>query len=484
MKGNFRKMQPKRSHIKSILALLLLASLGVCCLAQSGNLKYKIKRGEVVVKLRKDQSTIHLDSTLCLLGTSLQEVDSLCEKAPASPEVAGWQLSQCTGEYLEFRKAIKDFKAPASTQFDALYLDTDLPISKKGQAPYGTNAPNLTSVTGKGGQTIFRLPGYLDAQDVILSGTFNHWSTTGFAMVKKDGFWEATVSLDPGEHRYKFIIDGEWIPDPGNPALVREYDGYVNSVWFKTNHHFSLPGHLDAQDVFVAGDFNQWSTRELQMSKVENGWALPVFLEEGNYSYKFLLDGQWLSDPNNPDQQPDQFGGTNSRLHIGTPATFILPGYEQAKQVVVTGDFVEWDHHELPMAFSEGAWRLSYPLPPGNYTYKFIVDGKWISDPGNPHTVGHEPFVNSILPVQPNHTFIVPLDKKSADIRISGTFNEWLKEGYALEFMDDHWEISLYLPAGKNLYKYIVKDQWIHDPSNQYWEVNEYGGKNSVLWIE
>jgi hypothetical protein len=34
---------------------------------------------------------------------------------------------------------------------------------------------------------------------------------------------------------------------------------------------------------------------------------------------------------------------------------------------------------------ADGEWTLYYPLGPGTYAYKFLVDGKnWIADPWNP----------------------------------------------------------------------------------------------------
>jgi 1,4-alpha-glucan branching enzyme len=34
---------------------------------------------------------------------------------------------------------------------------------------------------------------------------------------------------------------------------------------------------------------------------------------------------------------------------------------------------------------SDGEWTLFYPLAPGSYAYKFVVDGKnWVPDPSNP----------------------------------------------------------------------------------------------------
>ncbi len=58
-----------------------------------------------------------------------------------------------------------------------------------------------------------------------------------------------------------------------------------------------------------------------------------------------------------------------------------------AKKVYVVGDFNDWSPVSDPMADEngDGEWTLFYPLQPGRYAYKFVVDGKnWIPDPTNP----------------------------------------------------------------------------------------------------
>lgn len=57
-----------------------------------------------------------------------------------------------------------------------------------------------------------------------------------------------------------------------------------------------------------------------------------------------------------------------------------------AKRVYLVGDFNNWSPSADPMKDEngDGNWKLFYPLPPGVYQYKFVVDGKWISDARNP----------------------------------------------------------------------------------------------------
>jgi 1,4-alpha-glucan branching enzyme len=53
------------------------------------------------------------------------------------------------------------------------------------------------------------------AMSVQLVGDFSHWKERPINMRKAaDGIWRATVALEPGEHHYRFLVDGEWRDDP------------------------------------------------------------------------------------------------------------------------------------------------------------------------------------------------------------------------------------------------------------------------------
>jgi 1,4-alpha-glucan branching enzyme len=56
-----------------------------------------------------------------------------------------------------------------------------------------------------------------------------------------------------------------------------------------------------------------------------------------------------------------------------------------AKKVFLVGDFNNWSPRSDPMKDlnGDGHWTLFYPLRPGRYQYKFIVDDRWIPDPLN-----------------------------------------------------------------------------------------------------
>ena len=69
------------------------------------------------------------------------------------------------------------------------------------------------------------------AKRVSVCGEFNDWSPTATPMKRHDdGHWDITLSLSPGQYQYKFLIDGEWMPDPAAQKSVPNQYGSLNSV--------------------------------------------------------------------------------------------------------------------------------------------------------------------------------------------------------------------------------------------------------------
>ena len=58
-----------------------------------------------------------------------------------------------------------------------------------------------------------------------------------------------------------------------------------------------------------------------------------------------------------------------------------------AKEVVLMGDFNNWNSKKHPMKNNgTGMWNKSLVIPPGRYEYKFLVDMQWKEDPHNDQT--------------------------------------------------------------------------------------------------
>jgi len=62
---------------------------------------------------------------------------------------------------------------------------------------------------------------------------------------------------------------------------------------------------------------------------------------------------------------------------------FRLPGFEDAREVFLAGDFNGWNTTKERMQRSDGDWEASVSLKPQSYEYKFMVDGKWQPDGEN-----------------------------------------------------------------------------------------------------
>jgi len=55
-----------------------------------------------------------------------------------------------------------------------------------------------------------------------------------------------------------------------------------------------------------------------------------------------------------------------------------------AGAVSLMGDFNQWNEKKHPMNNGKhGMWKKIIMVPPGQYEYRFLVDGQWHNDPAN-----------------------------------------------------------------------------------------------------
>jgi len=72
-----------------------------------------------------------------------------------------------------------------------------------------------------------------EATEVYLTGDFNHWNPGGIPLAplsERQGIWQVTLPLAPGNYEYRYIIDGRWLPDPEHPRTVVNEMGLENSL--------------------------------------------------------------------------------------------------------------------------------------------------------------------------------------------------------------------------------------------------------------
>jgi hypothetical protein len=494
----------KYKQALGICALLLL----LCPAALVAQSKSK---APVVYTYSLEQTTIRIDRSL-----NPHEIDSisrqfaldelqlahLFEQGKLHPQAMeqGWQLAKADKNYFELRKMQEAGKVMAEepneqqafVPWENRLLLTDHFVKNNFNAyhyfptaTYGINqfkpqeAPILVA-----DKVRFTLKGYRQAREVLISGSFNGWSTgSGHMQPTADG-WAIELPLQPGKHLYKFIVDGHWINDPHN--LQKEKDGYrgFNSVYFVYNKKFVFDALPQAKKVHLTANFNQWNTKNLPLKKEDGKWILALYLAEGTYAYKFKVDNKWYLDPENPVSLFDEDGIENSYTSIGDTLFFELSGYANAKQVVLTGNFNQWNERELKMQKTATGWRLPYVLAAGAYEYKYIIDGQWLVDPAAIYTTGSGDYTNGLRIVKPNIRIRLDGYAKAEEVIVSGSFNFW--DEYSLKLQRDEagWYIDYYLAPGKHTYKFKVDGQWIRDPQNLLWEENEFGTGNSVIWMQ
>lgn len=401
-----------------------------------------------------------------------------------------WNMSRRKNSAIELSKPFLSAENKQISRSDDLFFLVDKWMKFSGEAAsesviFGANDFEIANTfLYEGSNAWFCLPGYKQAEKVYISGTFNQWSTTQTPMKANASGWAAELKLKPGRYLYKFIVDGKWIRDPYNKLKEKDGAGGYNSIVYCPNQTFRLKGYQNAAKVVVTGSFNRWNPNGIEMKKNSSGWYLPVYLRDGTYAYKFIADRQWLTDPANPDSRRDKDGNLNSFLSIGEPFLFRLNGFQTAAKVILAGSFNSWNPRELLMSRTEKGWQLPYVIPAGNYEYKFIVDGKWMTDPGNPFSTGSGEYENSFIALKANHLFALSGYANATSVLVTGSFNGWDTKGYRMKKEGDKWIFPLFLHPGKYTYKFIVDGKWYIDPDNTLYEQNEHNTYNSVLWIE
>ncbi len=165
---------------------------------------------------------------------------------------------------------------------------------------------DFNSVIRIGNPYLFKLDGFLNAQKVVLLGSFNNWKDDELFMYKTATGWELPYTLGSGNYEYKMKIDGKYTENAdtkGNNVLVID-----------PNFTFRLKGFENAKKVFLAGDFNNWSPNSFAMKREGDEWIFRVHLNKGKHRYKFVADDEWILDPANKLWEQNEHNTGNSIL--------------------------------------------------------------------------------------------------------------------------------------------------------------------------
>ncbi len=236
----------------------------------------------------------------------------------------GWTMLRSGPERFQIRKKIEDFKDKPNWLLRLLSAEMGMAAPDSVLLKYNIEAwselknPNiLDPAEAENGNVLFQLNGFTDRERVILAGSFNQWNEEALSMRKTADGWALRLQLNPGIYHYKFIADGEWMHDPANKESIENEHNTLNSILeVGLQVRFYLPGFTDAQNVILAGSFNNWNEEALRMQKTEAGWAIDLSLTSGKHKYKYIVDGNWMLDPKNQRVERDRSGNENSVLLV------------------------------------------------------------------------------------------------------------------------------------------------------------------------
>jgi cyclomaltodextrinase / maltogenic alpha-amylase / neopullulanase len=184
-------------------------------------------------------------------------------------------------------------------------------------------------------------------------------------------------------------IGAEGIPDIIQPVRV----------------HYGLKDTILLSDLFYAKEYNLTFHENSNLLIFYNSQAHTLCLQpKNNFIGATLLDfthrGKDYTIP-----VIVQGVSASQQLH-----TFMFRPLKKVSKVTVSGSFNDWNKEkdQLLDARGTGIYELSVPLEPGNYIYKFIVDGKEMLDPDNQEKTptGFDDF-NSVLRITDTDTTTV-----------------------------------------------------------------------------
>lgn len=218
---------------------------------------------------------------------------------------------------------------------------------KAGASPKPVKDGGPTPAAGATTSVTFRYqPVIGGVNSASVAGSFNGWDATKNPMSDpdKDGVWEATVLLPAGKTEYKFVVNGDqWFVDDFAPDSAPDGLGGQNSVVIVGANSMILGpgGNVAAKgnappaglrqvtfrfkptgkpaSVMLAGTFNDWNVGKAPLGGPDAAgeYTATLLLQEGEYQYKFVADGNWTTDTVHADSYVDDgFGGKNSVVRV------------------------------------------------------------------------------------------------------------------------------------------------------------------------
>ncbi len=308
-----------------------------------------------------------------------------------------------------------------------------------------------------------------NAKRVAVAGEFNNWSKDALEMTKTEGGkWVANLPLKPGRYEYKYVVDGDWTKGNQDNRIVtvkKENRSISNAV------QTTIPAHPEPAAVNQA-----------------------------------LISSSPLETPH--PASPSR-GEEVTKKHTGSDKTIFRYKNPDAKDVGIGSEFNQWKWESSRMTKGpDGVWTLTMELPPGDYAYKFVVDGDWREHRETPLKKPVDGSQNSMIrvtaaaaaaaveegsveSVDPGVKILsdgsvrfVYKDPAADQVYLSGSFNNWLPDAWPMmKRADGLWMMSVKLKPGVYTYKYYSGGVWKPDPANPKTRDAGYGPDSVIdVW--
>lgn len=144
-----------------------------------------------------------------------------------------------------------------------IYLDEEVEV------PVDPKEPVKSAIVNDDGTVTFNYRGDLSTTEVYVPGSFNQWDEKGLPMeYEGENIWSITTPIQSGVHEYKFIVNGEWVNDPGNSTILDN-----------GNNQVIVPGLVfDTENEVVKGESlslsAQWVATDGTTSPVDASYEL------------------------------------------------------------------------------------------------------------------------------------------------------------------------------------------------------------------
>lgn len=283
-------------------------------------------------------------------------------------------------------------------------------------------------------------------------------------------------------------------------------------------------GHSPAE-VTLAGSFEDWRASLPMQRRADGRFLVETALAEGPHRYKFVVDGEWLADPDNPRREEDGQGGENSLIEHACPfepeclddarcpaqaplcRDYTCRTVEEACQCpeglqcdaqghcVEAPECDEATPCEAPLVCRAGRCAPEC-LDDGDCTEGDLCRELQCLTPECADDTQCDPLAqrcDGALCVEKRcATQIFTYDPQGIDwdaVHLAGDFTAWEAEWISMEWRPELglWTARVDLENGSYLYKFVLsrgaEQTWIVDPASIEAVEDGFGGQNSVRQV-